>query len=96
MHRNSISSWIHYEKLNKKIPKPLKLDLEKMHSEIPLKLAHFLQGIISINMIQIAQWGCTKALLRQSGRLLKRGKFPIIYGPLKVGNKNISQSNYFF
>ena len=94
MHRNSISSWIHYEKLNKKIPKPLKLDLEKMHSEIPLKLAHLLQGIISINMIHEAEWSCTVALFRESRKLLNKRQFLILYGPFKIYNKHTSKSNY--
>jgi len=37
----------------------LVLDVEKIPWEIPLKLAHSLQGIVSINMIHVAQWSCT-------------------------------------
>mgnify|MGYP001256269663 CR=1 FL=1 len=96
VHRKSISSWIDYEKLNKKMPKPLTLDVEKMPWEIPIKLAHSLQGIVSINMIHIAHWSCTKALFRESRRLLKKEQFLILYGPFKVGNKHTCQSNYFF
>ena len=44
---------------------PLELDVEKIPWEIPLKLAHALQGIASINMIHIAQsTSCTIALFR--------------------------------
>ncbi len=96
VHRKSISSWIDYEKLNKKMPKPLMIDVEKMPWEIPLKLTRSLQGIVSINMIHIAHWSCTIALFRESGRLLKKGQFLVLYGPFKVGNKHTSQSNYFF
>ena len=76
MHRKSISSWINYENLNKKMSQPLELDVEKIPWEIPLKLAHSLQGIASINMIHIAQWtSCTIALFRESGNYLKKDNF---------------------
>ena len=96
VHRKSISSWIDYEGLTKKMPQPLELDVEKIPWKIPSKLAHFLQGIVSINMIHIANWTCTLALFRESGKILKNGQFLILYGPFKIGNKHISQSNYLF
>ena len=96
LHRNSIISWIEYEELNKKMPKPLELDVEKFPWPIPLKAAHFLQGIISINMIHVAKWSCTIALFKGAGRLLKKGQFLVLYGPFKIGDKHTSQSNYFF
>ena len=96
LHRKSISSWIEYEELNKKMPQPLALDVEKIPWKISLNLENSLQGIVSINMIHVAQWTCTEALFRESGKLLKKGQFLILYGPFKIGNKHISQSNYFF
>jgi len=96
LHRKSISSWIEYEELNKKMPQPLSLDVEKIPWKISLNLENSLQGIVSINMIHVAQWTCTVALFRESGKLLKKGQFLILYGPFKIGNKHISQSNYFF
>ena len=54
LHRESINSWIDYEKLNKIMPKPLYLDVENIPWKIPLNLAHSLQGIVSINMIHVA------------------------------------------
>ena len=96
VHRKSISSWIDYEQLNKKMPQPLVLDVEKMPWEIPYKIADSLQGIVSINMVHIAQWTCTLALFRESGKLLKKGQFLILYGPFKIGDKYTSQSNYLF
>ena len=95
-HRKSIVSWIEYEKLNKKMPKPLDLDVEAIPWEIPSKIVYSLQGIVSINMIHVASWSCTKALFNGAGKLLKSGQFLILYGPFKIGNKHISQSNYFF
>ncbi len=95
-HRKSISSWIEYEELSKKMPQPLLLDVEKIPWEIPSKLAHSLQGIVSINMIHIANWNCTVSLFRESGKLLNKGQFLILYGPFKIGNEHTSKSNYFF
>ena len=96
LHRKSIISWIDYEKLNKKMPKPLELDVEKIPWNIPFKLAHSLQGIVVINMIHVAKWTATIALFREAGKLLKEGQFLILYGPFKIGNKHTSQSNYNF
>ncbi len=96
VHRKSISSWIEYEKLDKKMPQPLDIDVDKIPWKIPLDLADSLQGIVSINMIHVAKWTCTESLFRESGKLLNKGKFLILYGPFKIGNEHISQSNYFF
>ena len=96
VHRKSISSWIEYEDLTKKMPQPLDIDVEKIPWKIPLRLAHSLQGIVSINMIHVAKWSCTIALFKESGKLLKKGQFLILYGPFKIGNKHTSQSNYIF
>tara|TARA_B100000886_G_scaffold276357_1_gene200292 strand:- start:386 stop:1006 length:621 start_codon:yes stop_codon:yes gene_type:complete len=96
LHRKSIISWIEYEELNKKMPLPLEIDVEKIPWEIPLKLANTLQGIVSINMIHVAQWTCTIALFYGGGKILKNGQFLVLYGPFKIGNKHTSQSNYCF
>ncbi len=96
IHIRSIKAWIEYEKLNKKMPKPFLLDVEKIPWEIPLKLANSLQGIVSINMIHIAPWSCTVSLFEGSGRFLKKGEFLLLYGPFKIGNQHTSQSNSFF
>ena len=96
LHRKSIFSWIEYEGLSKKMPKPLELDVENIPWNIPLKLANSLQGIVSINLIHVAKWTCTVALFKEAGKLLDSGKFLILYGPFKIGNKHTSQSNYIF
>jgi len=96
VHRKSISSCIEYEELTKKMPQPLDIDVEKIPWKIPFRLANYLQGIVSINMIHVAQWSCTLALFRESGKLLNKGQFLILYGPFKICNKHTSQSNYFF
>ena len=47
-------------------------------------------------MIHVAQWSCTVALFRESGKLLSEGQFLILYGPFKICNKHTSESNNFF
>ncbi len=96
VNRKSISSWINYEDLNKKMPQPIVIDVEKIPWEISPKLVNALQGIVSINMIHVAQWKSTISLFREAGKLLNKEKFLFLYGPFKVGNKHTSQSNYFF
>ena len=96
IHRKSISSWIEHEELNFKMPQPLDIDLEKIPWKIPNELLLSIQGIISINVIHIASWNCTKSLFNESGKLLKNGQFLMLYGPFKIGNKHISQSNELF
>ena len=96
VHRKSIYSWIDHENLSKKMPQPLLLDVEKIPWEIPLKLVNSLQGIVSINMIHVAEWSCTVALFKESGKLLKRWQFLIFYGQFRIGNKHTSKSNYLF
>ena len=96
VHRQSISSWIEHEELNFQMPQPLDIDVEKIPWEIPSELLNSIQGIISINMIHIASWNCTKSLFNESGNLLKNGQFLMLYGPFKIGGKHISQSNELF
>ena len=95
-HRRSIISWIDYEKLNIKMPKPLEIDVTKRPWPIPTKLIYALQVIISINMIHIAPWECTESLFKESGKLLNYGKYLILYGPFKIRNEHISESNELF
>ena len=96
MHRNSISSWIEHYELNFGMPQPLAIDVEITPWKIPSEILLSLQGIISINMIHIASWNCTKSLFKESGKLLKNGQFLMLYGPFKIANKHISQSNDLF
>ena len=95
-HRQSIVSWIEHENLNNKMPQPLQLDVENIPWEIPLKLVNSLQGIVSINMIHVAEWKCTISLFKGASNLLMKGQFVMLYGPFKIGNKHTSQSNHFF
>ena len=96
IHRNSISSWIKHYELNFKMPQPLAIDVEESPWIIPSEILLSLQGIISINMIHIASWHCTQSLFKESTKLLKNGQFLMLYGPFKINNKHISQSNDLF
>ena len=96
VHRKSISSWIEYEDLTRKMPQPLEIDVEKIPWKIPLRLTNSLKGIVSIIMIHLSQCSCTETIFRESGKLLDKGKFLILYGPFKICNKHTSESNYFF
>ena len=78
-HRKSISSWIEYEDLTKKMPQTLEIDVEK----IPLRLAHYLQEIVSINLIDVAQWFFTVALLESHENYSIRDNFGFFMGHLK-------------
>jgi len=95
-HRQSISSWIIYEKLNMKMPQPLAIDVEITPWKISSELVLSLQVIVSINLIHISSWNCTRSLFKESGKLLSNGKSLMLYGPFKIGNEHISQSNYLF
>ena len=95
-HRQSISSWILYEKLNMKMPQPLAIDVEITPWKISSELGLSLQLIVSINLIHISSWNCTRSLFQESGKLLSNGKYLMLYGPFKIDNEHISQSNYLF
>ena len=95
-YRKSIISWIEHEKLNIKMPEPINIDVTKIPWPIPVKLVDNLEVIISINMIHIAPWECTKSLFKESGKLLNYGKFLILYGPFKIEDKHVSKSNELF
>ena len=96
IHRNSIIDWIHYEGLNLKMPPPIDINVEKIPWVLPSMLKQSLELIISINMIHVACWNCTKCLFRESGKLLKNGQFLFLYGPFKINNQHISESNNLF
>ena len=96
LNRKSIISWIEYEDLSSEMPPPLELDVEKVPWLLPKQLVNSLECIVSINMIHVAKWNCTIELFKGAGKLLKEGRFLILYGPFKICNKHISKSNYFF
>ena len=95
-YRKSISSWIKHERLNNKMPEPLKIDVNDTPWQIPSNILDSLQGIISINMIHIAPWQCTESLFKESSKILKVRRFLLLYGPFKIKNKHTSESNKLF
>ena len=95
-HRKSIKSWIEFEELNNKMPQPLPIDVERAPWEISSDLASSLKGIISINVIHVASWNCTRSLFEEASRLLSNGQFLMLYGPFKIANKHTSLSNHLF
>ena len=95
-YRKSISSWIDHERLNNKMPKPLKIDVKDSPWQIPSNILDSLQGIISINMIHIAPWLCTESLFKEASKILKDKKFILLYGPFKIKDKHTSESNKLF
>lgn len=76
------------------MPQPLEIEAEIRPWQITLAFEWTLQGIISINMIHVASWNCTKSLFKESGKLVKKDRFLRLNGPFKIGNKHISESNY--
>ncbi len=95
-HLKSISAWINYKGLSKKMPEPLDLDVTKTPWPITDETRKSLKSIICINMIHISPWPCTKALFKEGGNLLVNGCFLMLYGPFKIDGNHISKSNALF
>ena len=57
------------------MPQPLVIDLEKIPWKVPLRLAHSMQDIVSVNMIHVAHWSYNIALFRGKESYLKRNNF---------------------
>jgi cyclopropane fatty-acyl-phospholipid synthase-like methyltransferase len=70
---------------------PLRLDV--LASEWPSVEA---DAIVCINMIHIAPWSATNALLAGASRLLRRGAPLFLYGPYKRGGRHTAASNEAF
>ena len=64
IHRKSISFWIDFEELNKKMPQSFELDVKKVPLKIPLNLKHPLHGNVSTNMINVSKWIVQKHWLK--------------------------------
>jgi cyclopropane fatty-acyl-phospholipid synthase-like methyltransferase len=70
---------------------PLRLDV--LASSWPSMEA---DAIICINMIHIAPWSATSAMLAGASRLLGRGAPLFLYGPYKRGGRHTAASNAAF
>ena len=92
----SIKSWIAHEGLSNKMPEPLNIDVQKTPWPINREIIKSINCIVCINMIHITPWTCTKKLFEESGKILLKNHILFIYGPFKINNKHISESNKEF
>ena len=53
-------------------------------------------AVLCINMIHIAPWPATEALLRHAERVLSAGAPLVLYGPFKLGGQHTAPSNAAF
>ena len=70
---------------------PLRLDV--LEQDWPAVGA---DAIVCINMIHIAPWSATAALLAGASRLLRPGNRLFLYGPYKRGGRHTAPSNEAF
>lgn len=85
----SIASW-RAEDTPGNLRPPLELDVEQPW---PLERA---AAIVCINMIHIAPWSATRALMAGAARLLSEGAPLYLYGPYRVRNRPTAPSNESF
>jgi hypothetical protein len=86
----SILAWITIEALPNVRP-PLYLDIAD--ERWPIEGA---DAVVSINLIHIAPWSATRALLRGASSILSAARLLCLYGPYRVGGKHTSASNRAF
>jgi SAM-dependent methyltransferase len=86
----SISAWVTFEALPNVRP-PLHLDIADERWAI-----EGADAVVSMNLIHIAPWSVTEALLRAVTRILRSGGLLCLYGPFRVGGKHTSASNRAF
>ena len=95
-YRKSISAWIKHQGLMGKMPQPLDLDVQKRPWPLTNEFRSSLKAIVCINMIHISPWGCTQALFEESGKLLEKDQWLMLYGPFKRNGEHTSESNARF
>jgi SAM-dependent methyltransferase len=86
----SISAWVALE-AHANLRQPLYLDVADAQWAIAAA-----DAVVCINMIHIAPWSATQALLRGAGRILPTGGLLCLYGPYRVAGKHTSASNRAF
>ena len=87
---DSIRAWIaHHGRDN--VDPPVFLDVAQQ----PWPVAHA-DAIVCINMIHIAPWSATEALVRGAARLLPKGGPLYLYGPFKRNGVHTAPSNQSF
>jgi len=87
---DSISAWLASENLPN-VRAPMSLDVEQ--SPWPIVPA---DAIVSINMVHIAPWSATEALMRGAERVLSSDGLLYLYGPYNRGGRHTSRSNQVF
>jgi SAM-dependent methyltransferase len=87
-HLQSISAWTAGAD---NVAAPLALDVEAQ----PWPVARA-DAIVNINMIHIAPWSATEALLRGAARVLSPRGVLFLYGPFQRGGRHTVQSNQRF
>ncbi|MBJ7251857.1 MAG: DUF938 domain-containing protein [Acetobacteraceae bacterium] len=86
----SIAAWRAEAQLANLLP-PLMLDV--MADAWPVPKA---DAVLCINMIHIAPWEATAALMRGAARVLPRDGILFLYGPFKQGGQHTAPSNAEF
>ena len=86
----SIAAWREEARLPNLLP-PLMLDV--MADAWPIQTA---DAVLCINMIHIAPWEATAALLQGAARILPPGAMLFLYGPFKQGGHHTAPSNAEF
>ena len=88
--RASIRAWIAQASLsNVRAP----LDLDVQNQPWPVKAA---DAVLCINMIHIAPWAATTALMAGATRLLPRTGVLVLYGPYRRDGRHTAPSNEAF
>ena len=95
-YRKSISAWIKHQGLMAKMTQPLDLDAQKRPWPLTHEFRSSLKAIVCINMIHISPWGCSQALFEESGDLLEKDQWLMLYGPFKRNGEHTSESNARF
>jgi SAM-dependent methyltransferase len=88
--RECIFSWIEESALPNVSPP---LDLDVLREPWPIESA---EAIVCINMIHIAPWAATEALMNGAARLLSPGGLLFLYGPYRRGGLHTAPSNEAF
>jgi SAM-dependent methyltransferase len=91
--RESIAAWIAHSALGN-VRAPLDIDVRTSRWGVEAR-APF-DAIVSINMIHIAPWECSLALLEGAARLLREDGTLFLYGPFMRGGVHTAPSNAAF
>jgi len=87
----SIAAWIEHESDLKNLRPPALLDV----TDVLWPVAQ-VEAILCINMIHIAPWACTQALMRGAAAILAPEGPLVLYGAYKVGGHHTAPSNVAF